>query len=142
MTAIGWFRALVVDCDDPERLATFWQTVLGVDIAERQEEWVQLTPDPGGVYFAFQPWTASQADNLAGPDRASWVRPDIEVVDVEAAAAAIESLGGSRQRTVHEPDGDTHVVMADPEGNEFCILPPLPPDLARPRWGDSTVPTT
>ena len=136
MAAIGWFRALVVDCDDPERVGTFWQEVLGVEVAEREEGWLQLTPDPGGVYLAFQPWGASQAAQEAGPQRVPWVRPDIEVDDVEAAAARIIELGGQRRRTVHEPDGDTHLVMSDPEGNEFCILPPLPPELARPRWGD------
>ena len=137
MAAVGWFRALVVDCDDPERVGEFWQQVLGVEVAEREEGWLQLTPDPGGVYLAFQPWGASQAPREAGPDRVSWVRPDIEVDDVEAAATRILELGGQRRRTVHEPDGDTHLVMADPEGNEFCILPPLPPELARKRWGDS-----
>jgi len=137
MAAIGWFRALVVDCDDPDQMATFWGAVLGVDIAERQEGWVQLTPDPGGVYLAFQPWGASQAAAEPGPSRMPWVRPDVEVDDVDAAASAIEKLGGQLRRTVHEPDGDTHLVMADPEGNEFCILPPLPPELARPRRGDA-----
>lgn len=137
MAAIGWFRALVVDCDDLERLGTFWQEVLGVEVAERQEGWLQLTPDPGGVYLAFQPWEASQAPQKPGPQRVPWVRPDIEVADVEAAAAAIIALGGQRRRTVHEPNGDTHVVMADPEGNEFCVLPPLPPELARPSRGDA-----
>lgn len=136
MAAIGWFRALVVDCDEPEVVAEFWRQVLGVEIAERVQDWVQLTPDPGGVYLAFQPWGASQATKEAGPDRVSWVRPDIEVSDVEEASARILDLGGTQRRVVKEPDGDTHVVMADPEGNEFAILPPLPPELARPRWGD------
>lgn len=130
MGAIGWMRALVVDADDYKALAEFWRQVLGTEIAEDVEEWVQLTPDPGGVYMAFQP--APSGGRPAGMR----VRPDIEVDDVDAAKARIVELGGSEVRLVHEPDGDTHVVMADPEGNEFCILPPLPPELARERWGD------
>lgn len=132
MTGLGWFRALVIDCDDPDRLAEFWAEVLGVELAERVQDWVQLKPDQGGVYLAFQPWSASQASGVPGTDRLPWVRPDIEVADIDAAAARIVSLGGQKCRVVLEPDGDTHVVMADPEGNEFCILPPLPPELARP----------
>ena len=42
-------------------------------------------------------------------------------------------------RTIDELKGDHHYVMADPEGNEFCLVQPLPPELARPRWGDRTV---
>jgi predicted enzyme related to lactoylglutathione lyase len=43
------------------------------------------------------------------------------VADVDAARDRIVELGGSLVRVVHEPNGDTHVVMADPEGNEFCL---------------------
>ena len=125
MAGIGWFRALVVDADDHEALAEFWRQLLDVEVAERVEEWVQLMPDKGGVYLAFQP--APPGEKPAGLR----VRPDIEVDDVDAAKARIIELGGHEVRVVHEPDGDTHVVMADPEGNEFCILPPLPPELAR-----------
>ena len=115
MAGIGWFRALVVDADDYVALAEFWRQLLEVDVAERVEEWVQLTPDKGGVYLAFQP--APPGEKPAGLR----VRPDIEVDDVDAAKARIIELGGHEVRVVHEPDGDTHIVMADPEGNEFCI---------------------
>lgn len=134
--AIGWFRALVVDCDDHIAVSRFWAEVLGVDIAEEEEGWVQLTPDPGGVYLAFQPRSQGDPDGVGDGRPGMRLRPDIEVDDVDAARDALVALGGSFVRVVHEPDGDTHVVMADPEGNEFCILPPLPPELARPRWGD------
>lgn len=129
--AVGWMRALVVDADDYRGLAEFWRSLLGVEIAEEVEEWVQLTPDPGGVYLAFQPAPAPQKPVGLR------VRPDIEVADIDAAKSRIIELGGQEVRLVHEPDGDTHVIMADPEGNEFCILPPLPPELARTRWGDA-----
>ena len=125
MGGIGWMRALVIDADDHVALAEFWRQVLDVEIAEVVEDWVQLTPDEGGVYLAFQPLPAGATTS------GFRARPDIEVDDVDAAKARIIELGGSEVRLVHEPDGDTHIVMADPEGNEFCILPPLPPELAR-----------
>jgi predicted enzyme related to lactoylglutathione lyase len=120
-------RALVVDADDHEALAEFWRRVLDVDVAEEIEDWVQLAPGPGGVYLAFQPAPAG-----ATPVGMR-LRPDLEVDDIDAAKARIVELGGSEVRLVHEPNGDTQVVMADPEGNEFCILPPLPPELRRSR---------
>ena len=121
---IGWFRALVVDAADHERLAAFWQAVLGVGVANREQDWIQLEPGRGGVYLAFQPLAEGDAPGMR-------VRPDVEVPDVDAAEARIVELGGSLVRVVHEPGGDTHKVMADPEGNEFSILPALPPELAR-----------
>ena len=45
---------------------------------------------------------------------------DIEVADVVAAAQKIEALGGRRAEG-YERGG--FLVMADPEGNEFCVLP-------------------
>jgi len=139
--AVGWMRAIVVDCDDHERVAEFWRQVLDVEVAERMDGWVQLTPDPGGVYLAFQPRSVGDPDGVGATTdehgrRGMRLRPDLEVDDIDAARDRIVELGGSMVRVVHEPTGDTHVVMADPEGNEFCILPPLPPELARPRWGD------
>jgi predicted enzyme related to lactoylglutathione lyase len=63
----------------------------------------------------------------------------VEVTDVDGARDRVIELGGSFVRTIHEMKGDSHYVMADPEGNEFCLVQPLPPELARPRWGDRTV---
>jgi len=122
--AVGWFRALVVNAQDYEQLAEFWQSVLGVGVAVREQDWVQLEPGKAGVYLAFQPMADGDTPGMHA-------RPDIEVADVAVAQARIEALGGRLVRVVQEPDGDEHRVMADPEGNEFCILPPLPPELAR-----------
>lgn len=129
-TPVGWFRSLVIDARDPGRLAEFWCAALGVEVVERESDWVQLSPDPGGAFLAFQPAREDRPDRLAA-------RPDIEVTDIDAARSKVEALGGTYVRTIQEMKGDHHYVMADPEGNEFCLVQPLPPELARPRWGDS-----
>ncbi len=54
------------------------------------------------------------------------LRPDIEVVDMDVAQAQVEALGGTLVAVIQEPSGETHRRMADPEGNEFTILLPLP----------------
>lgn len=130
--AVGWMRSVVVDAVDPASLARFWCAVLDVEVVEEESDWVQLAPDPGGAFLAFQP--------AAGPRPTGLVlRPDVEVVDIDVARDRVEALGGAYVRTIHELKGDHHYVMADPEGNEFCLVQPLPPELARPRWGDRTV---
>jgi predicted enzyme related to lactoylglutathione lyase len=122
-------RALVVNARDYEALAGFWQQLLGVGVAVREQDWVQLETGPAGVYLAFQPMAEGDAPGVH-------IRPDIEVADIATAQARIIELGGSLVRVVQEADGDEHRVMADPEGNEFCILPPLPPELRRHLPGD------
>ena len=130
--AIGWLRSVVIDAHDPLRLAQFWCRALDVEIVEQESDWVQLSPDPGGTFLAFQPSDAPRPTSLVA-------RPDIEVLDIDRARDRVLALGGTYVRTIHELKGDHHYVMADPEGNEFCLVQPLPPELARPRWGDRSV---
>ena len=130
--AIGWMRSLVIDAHDPGGLARFWCDVLAVEIVEEESDWVQLAPDPGGTFLAFQPSDGSRPTSLVA-------RPDIEVTDIDLARDRVIGFGGSYVRTIAELKGDHHYVMADPEGNEFCLVQPLPPELARTRWGDRTL---
>ena len=116
---VGWLRAVVIDADDSERLSAFWRAVLGVGIAEVEQDWIQSTRDRGGVYLAFQP------SGGAGRPAVIRLRPDIEVDDMDVAQARIEALGGRLVEIIHESGGETHRRMADPEGNEFTILLPL-----------------
>ena len=47
---------------------------------------------------------------------------DIETPDIDSEAARLESLGARRLDTeVREEHGTRWFVMADPEGNEFCV---------------------
>ena len=95
------------------------------------EDWIQLAPDRGGIYFAFQP--APRRGLRSGA--AMRLRPDIEVDDMDVAQGRIEAMGGRLVEVVHERTGETHRRMADPEGNEFTILAPLPPELADQVYG-------
>lgn len=119
VTPVGWFRALVIDAENPEMLSDFWQQVLGVGVYEVEPDWIQLERDQGGVYLAFQPLPAG------GTKGTTRLRADIEVADMDVAQAQIEALGGSLVAIIQEPDGDSHRRMADPEGNEFTLLLPL-----------------
>lgn len=116
---VGWFRGIALDADDIELLAAFWGSLLGVPIAEQFDDWIRLEPGRGGGYLAFQP---REEQSSGFP-----VRPDVEVDDLDAATARIEQLGGRLIEIVEESEGDTHHVMADPEGNEFCLVKPFPP---------------
>lgn len=131
---VGWLRAVVVDADDPPALARFWQAVLGVDVIETAPDWIQLAPDRGGAFLAFEP--AADGRRPTG----SHTRPDIEVDDMEVARTRIEALGGRLVEVIHARPGESHYRMADPEGNEFTVVLPLPPDVALDAYGPKGTP--
>ena len=112
---VGWLRAVVVDAADPPRLAEFWQAVLGVGVVETAPDWIQLAPDRGGAFMAFEP----AADG--GAPSGFRTRPDIEVDDMDVARARIEELGGRmvevlcgqamrHQMAVLQPFGETRAA--------------------------------
>ena len=131
---VGWLRAVVVDAADPGRLAEFWQAVLGVGVVETAPDWIQLEPDRGGAFLAFEPAPDGE------PPTGFRTRPDIEVDDMDVARTRIEALGGTLVEVIHARPGESHYRMADPEGNEFTVVLPLPPDVARKAYGPKGTP--
>lgn len=107
--------SVVVNCVDLDRVVAFWQALLGVGEYHREDDaFVWLEPQqPDGVKLAFQ----RVADPTPGRRR---LHLDCGVDDVGAAAARIQDLGGEHLED-HEVEGYAWKVMADPEGNEFCI---------------------
>jgi predicted enzyme related to lactoylglutathione lyase len=121
---LGWIQ---VDCADPEVLASFWSEVLGAQIDSpplgNPPHYVGLvphTPDEPVLSFQRVPETKTTKNRL---------HFDISVDDVEAATVRIEALGGRRLHTRDFNEyGFNWRVMADPEGNEFCLIyAPEPP---------------
>jgi predicted enzyme related to lactoylglutathione lyase len=116
--AIGRFHWIVIDTIDPARIAPFWCALLGV--RERGwfgDDYLMLTTDRGAPPVAFQrvPEAKSVKNRL---------HVDLAVEDLDRAFAQIVALGGSAVSDILEmPGGYRWRVMADPEGNEFCIVP-------------------
>ena len=120
MVAIGQLGWIQIDCTDPLSLAAFWSEVLGVEIGRSLGDPVQylsLAPaSPEGPLVTFQrvPELRSVKNRL---------HFDVTVDDVESATVRIESLGGGRLPIEDfSEDGFSWRVMADPEGNEFCLI--------------------
>ncbi|MGH3168290.1 MAG: VOC family protein [Trebonia sp.] len=108
--------ACVLDCRDPERLAEFWGEALGYREADRDGRYVLLVPRAGrGPDFVLQ----CVPEMKTGKNR---MHLDIRTDRLDEEAERLSALGARRLRPdVLEEAGDRWIVMADPEGNEFCV---------------------
>jgi predicted enzyme related to lactoylglutathione lyase len=120
------WQCVVVDCADPDRVASFWQAALGW---RRTHEAVD-----GDLEIVLEPPAGSREDGacpdllfLRVPEPKSGknrLHLDLRPVDQAAEVARLEALG-ARRADIGQAD-TSWVVMADPEGNEFCVLRALP----------------
>ncbi|MFE0251088.1 VOC family protein [Streptomyces sp. NPDC059010] len=105
-------NALIVDATDPERLAAFWSELLGRPVVGRTGPYVWLRRE-NGLGLGFQ----QTCEPKTGKNRMHF---DITSPDPAAEEQRVEALGGRR---LGQYDDGGFLVMADPEGNEFCIIP-------------------
>ncbi|WP_116996038.1 VOC family protein [Desertimonas flava] len=118
--------ALAVDANDPPRLARFWAAALGWELGDESGEpgsgdhVITVVPTDGTRFhldIAFAP----------GPKRGrNRLHLDLTTTstdDQNESVASLLSLG-ARHIDIGQRADERHVVLADPEGNEFCILAP------------------
>lgn len=129
--------AIVIDCADAAPLARFWAEALGWSVApyDRAElarlrsrgiddpeddptVMVEAPADPEGLPVLFL------VEVPEGKVVKNRLHLDLRAEDdLEAEVRRLEGLG-ARISTWHEGDGGMWCVMRDPEGNEFCVMPP------------------
>jgi len=88
---------IVFDCADPDRVARFWMAALGVPEVKQVKNRVHLD--------------IKVAKGLSGAERRT---------AIETEADRLVGLGAGVAERFDEPDG-FHILMRDPEGNEFCL---------------------
>ena len=110
---------IVIDAHDLPLLARFWTQVLGWRIlSERDREIVIGTDETAPVGICFMPVT----DRKSTKNRVHLdLNPDPD--DREGEIERIVALGG-RRIEIGQTGDESWTVLADPEGNEFCVLRP------------------
>jgi catechol 2,3-dioxygenase-like lactoylglutathione lyase family enzyme len=135
------------DCADPAALSRFWNEVLGYrldsppppyetwdealdawNIPEENRNDASASVDPDGqgprLWFQKVPEGKTAKNRVHLDVRAAvGLRGDERMAALEAKCEALLALGATRVRRV-EADGLVnagHIVMQDPEGNEFCL---------------------
>jgi predicted enzyme related to lactoylglutathione lyase len=117
---------LVIDAVDPEQLARFWAAALGWEVAAEEPDEVDVWPpgfsypDPAALPLVFVPVPEAKK----GKNR---VHLDLATRSVAHQAAEVERLLALGAVPADIGQGNVPwTVLADPEGNEFCVLDPRP----------------
>jgi predicted enzyme related to lactoylglutathione lyase len=110
---------VTLDCSDLDRLASFWQAAADL-VVEGVIEGRYVTLSGHGITLTLQrvaePKTVKNRMHL-----------DLLVDDLEQAVRHLETIGATRlTATAREEFGQRWYVLADPEGNEFCVAPDHP----------------
>jgi predicted enzyme related to lactoylglutathione lyase len=107
---------ITLDCQDVEATAGFWSELLAAPLQESLPGWRRLGPlTPGGPVLTFQPVPEAKQGKVR-------LHLDLQVDDLPAAIARVQRLGGRSLDEVHEYEEGTVAVLADVEGNEFCLV--------------------
>jgi predicted enzyme related to lactoylglutathione lyase len=112
--------ALCFDAHDPPELARFWAGVLGWEIADDPHDGVTLLPsDDTGFRIRF---LESQRPKV-GQNQMHFDLTSTSLEDQQQTVVRSLELGGRHIDVGQRPE-EGHVVLADPDGNEFCVIEP------------------
>ena len=144
MTNQPWDLQVAVDCDDPHELATWWAEALAWDVETQEEDFIQSMLDQGlaeesevRTFRGKRVWADGAA--VVHPDgnqprllfqrvpepktvknRVHW---DLRSPQGPARPEDVERFITMGARRIGEGNQGPHswVILADPEGNEFCV---------------------
>jgi predicted enzyme related to lactoylglutathione lyase len=112
--------ALCFDANDPPLVARFWSGLLGWELTDDPQGGVTLLPaDDTGFRLRFVPTRHQKSV----PNQTHFDLTSTSLEDQQATVARTLALGG-RHIDVGQLPEEEHVVLADPEGNEFCVIEP------------------
>ncbi|WP_329359599.1 VOC family protein [Streptomyces sp. NBC_01483] len=113
---------LVIDCADPDRLAAFWSEVLDyVELGREEDGSIEIGPPDAGFggpqpTLVFSPSSAPRTGKLP-------LHIDVNAIDRDQEAELERLLAlGARTADVGQTGTESWHCLADPEGNEFCLL--------------------
>ncbi|MEU4728306.1 VOC family protein [Streptomyces sp. NPDC023588] len=113
---------LVIDCADPEGLAAFWSEVLGyVELGRESDGSIEIGPPGVGSGGPAPTLVLSpSSDPRVGKLR---LHIDVNATDRDQDAELERLLAlGAKPVDIGQTGAEDWHVLADPEGNEFCLL--------------------
>ena len=117
---IGLLHSLVIDCPDPQGLASFYEAVLGLARTEDDPSWVTL--EGYGQRLAFQASAEQRPATWGDSGVPQQMHLDVLVTDLDEAEQQVLALGALLLEGSDKPIG--YRVYADPAGHPFCLVTP------------------
>jgi hypothetical protein len=114
--------SVVIDSADPASLSRWWADALGWRVSHEDEDESDVVPQPGepGLELTFGPVPEPKLIQ-------NRVHLDLRSGSPAEQSAIVERLVAAGARRIDIGQGDVPwIVLADPEGNEFCVLEPRP----------------
>ena len=112
--------AVTFDALDAPGLGRFWAGVLGCELADDARTGIALRPSGDtGFQIRFNP----TQEPKSGPNQVHFDLTSTTLADQQQTVARALRLGGRPVDIGQDPE-EKHVVLADPEGNEFCVIEP------------------
>jgi hypothetical protein len=118
---VGRLTQLILECDDAERLARFWQEVLDLPEPEGDSNWLTLRWEPVGR-FSFHRVAGYRPPSWPGERGEQHVHFDLLVDDLRRACLAVERAGACPLSDVLNPGPKAWRIYADPAGHPFCLV--------------------
>ena len=120
------FTELAIDCADPSGLAQFWCSVLDYEVQDEDDGIVTIGPPvvaEGKNHRGPVPPTLTFARVAEGKTVKNRLHLDVSPADRDQDEEVRRLLDlGARHADVGQTGEESWVVLADPEGNEFCVL--------------------
>ena len=115
---VGSWQALVIDCENPDSLASFYEELLGMVRVENDDDWVGIGDAPDRPAIAFQ-----RVDPYVAPEWPGHVHPqqahiDVRVKDLDLAETEVLSMGATSMGA----GSKTYRVYLDPQKHPFCLV--------------------
>ena len=112
---------LVLDAHDPDLLARFWCTVLGYVELDRVDGSIEIGPPQAG-FGGPQPTIVFDRTDEPKSGKLR-LHIDVNATDRDQEAELDRLLAaGARRADIGQTGNESWHVLADPEGNEFCLL--------------------
>ncbi|MFF0299034.1 VOC family protein [Kitasatospora sp. NPDC004615] len=119
MSALTKLATISIDCADPMALAAFYRHATGWELTDNGPEFAALSAGPDGPGLAFVHVPGYHAPEW--PEGAKYLHLDFTVTGLDRAVTELLELGAARPE--FQPGDGEWVVLTDPEGHPFCLVP-------------------
>lgn len=115
---IGTWQATVIDCEDPDALARFYEQLVGMVRIDNEPDWVSIGDAADRPALAFQAVSPYVAPEWPGHLHPAQMHVDVKVKDLDLAETQVLALGAR----MTGQGSKNYRVYLDPQLHPFCLV--------------------